>query len=642
LGELGWLPAPPADWRSQLQRLHDDLGEPSAEAFGERAVRLATAALDEPQLARLARLVSEIARSGRIATGLSGAKLAIIGDGLLSLLAPAIAGTGLRHGLVLEVLEGGYNSGVQDAVDPSGWLNAAAPDFVLIACDTRIMGLDRPAGSPDEANGRVEAAFARLELMVEGLRTSVSSAILVQTLVPPLEPLFGSYDRVEACSPFAMVEALNRRISEWASRGQVVLVDAARLAASVGLEHWHEPRHWHASKLCFSPSMIPLHADVVARTIAAVRGKSRKCLVLDLDNTLWGGVIGDDGLAGLVIGQGSAAGEAFLAVQQFARDLRERGIVLAVCSKNQDDVARSPFREHPDMILKEEDFAAFQANWIDKAANLRAIAEALNIGLDALVLLDDNPAERLQVRDALPLVAAPELPDDPALYPRVLASAGYFEAVAFLQEDRERAGYYQANARRARALSASGDAEAYLRSLEMTCVIRPVDGLSRPRVAQLVNKSNQFNLTTRRYSESEVKLAEEDPGRHLAQIRLIDRFGDNGVISVIIADKGADRWEIDTWLMSCRVLGRRVEEAALAHLASAARREGARRLIGRYLPTAKNKLVADHYPRLGFDRVGEAPGGGELWRLDLETYTPPDLPMRIDDAFVVLQPAMPA
>ena len=260
--------------------------------------------------------------------------------------------------------------------------------------------------------------------------------------------------------------------------------------------------------------------------------------------------------------------------------LRARGVILAVSSKNDEANARAPFRDHPDMLLREDDIAAFHANWADKAANLRAIAESLNIGVDALVFLDDNPAERMQVRQELPLVAVPELPDDPALYPRTLAAAGYFEAVAVSREDRDRADMVQANARRAAALGASSDIGAYLASLDMVCTIGFVDEVARARVAQLINKSNQFNLTTRRTTEVELAAAIADPVKHVVQVRLVDRFGDNGIIAVLIADKGlADEgpgvWEIGVWLMSCRVLGRRVEEACLAHLVEAARAAGA-------------------------------------------------------------------
>jgi FkbH-like protein len=631
LSDLGWLPKPPSDFRDRVRALRADLN--GAAGVYERTLSLASVALDENQLGQLARLSREIAATAAPPAAFSPVKLGLLGSGTLSLLAPVIAGSGLRHGLLLEVVEAAYGSAVQQAMDPTGALHTAGLDMALVAIDARTLGLHLAADGREDAEARVEAAFGQLTMIAEALRPSVSAAVLIQTVVPPLEALFGSFDRVESISSYAMVEALNRRIAAWAAEGKVVLVDVARLAASVGLERWDAPRHWHASKLGFDPDMAPVYGDVVARTVAALRGRARKCLVLDLDNTLWGGVIGDDGVGGIQLGQGSAAGEAFLAIQQTALELRRRGVVLAVCSKNEEAAARIPFRDHPDMLIREEHIAVFQANWTDKAANLRAIAQTLNIGVDALVFLDDNPAEREQVRRELPVVAVPELPEDPALYPRMLMAAGYFEAVAFTQDDRDRAGMYQANAQRAAAIQASGDIESYLASLDMVCTIRPVDALTRPRVAQLINKSNQFNLTTRRYTEAQVEAAEIDPAKHIAQVRLVDRFGDNGIICVLIADKGRAEWAIDTWLMSCRVLGRRVQDACLAHLASAASGAGASRLIGRYIPSPKNAMVADHYAKLGFSLEETLADGATVWTLDLAGYTAPTLPMTIDDAF---------
>jgi FkbH-like protein len=627
--DLEWLPRPQSDFRRSVVDLEATLSEAPA-ALYERVVALASAGHDEPALRRLARLSSAIQAAGA-PPQFTKVRVGLIGDGTLSLCCPAITGTALRYGLIAEVVEGGYNSALQEALDRSSAIHAAKLDFAVVASDRRVLGLDVAAPDATAAAERVGAAFQRLEAIVANLRQSVASGFLIQTVVPPLEGLFGSLDRLEPTSSFAMVASLNRRIAEWASKGEVGLIDIARLASAVGLEAWEDAGHWHAAKLSFSPEAIPLYADVIARTIAAVRGRSRKCLVLDLDNTLWGGVVGDDGVAGLELGQGSAVGEAHIAIQRMALELRSRGVVLAVCSKNEEDAARAPFREHPDMVLREEHIAVFQANWTDKAANLRAIAETLNIGVDSLVFLDDNPAERLQVRRELPLVAVPEVGDDPSRYPRLIGAAGYFEAVAFSAEDRERAAYYQANAQRAAALSATGDLDTYLASLDMVCTIGRVDPLTRPRVAQLVNKSNQFNLTTRRYSEREIEQVEQDPARHAIWVRLTDAFGDNGVISVVIADKADKTWEIDTWLMSCRVLGRRVPEAVLGHLVAAARAQGAQTLIGRYIPSAKNRMVADHYSKLGFS-PGETGGDGEtLWRLSLVDYQPPLLPMKIED-----------
>jgi FkbH-like protein len=632
LANLEWLPPPPIDFRARLQTLRSEIagGGPQAN-FHERLASLAATALDDAQLTKLAALAGELANAGTKVDGLTPAKLGLMGDGTLSLSIAPLVGSGLRHGLRLDVVEGEYDGALREATNPGSQMRTAGLDFALVAPDARRLGLDKPALSREEAEATIAEASSRLRQIIDGLRPSVHSAILMQTVPPPLEGLFGGFDRVHPGSPFAMVEALNRTIADWAAEGAVVLVDIARLAEMVGLETWHEPGHWHASKLPFAPALIPLYADMVARTLAAVLGKAKKCLVLDLDNTLWGGVIGDDGLAGIKLGQGSAIGEAFVAVQGMALTLRARGVVLAVCSKNEEDAARQPFREHPDMVLREDHIAVFQANWTDKAANLRAIAETLNIGVDALVLLDDNPAERMQVRDALPLVGVPELPDDPALYPQALAAAGYFDTVTFSAEDRARADYYQGNAQRAEALSASGNLGDYLASLGMVCTIGRVDPVTRPRVAQLINKSNQYNLTTHRYSESEVEAVERDPARHAVQIRLVDRFGDNGIISVIIADKAGEAWTIDTWLMSCRVLGRRVQEAALAHLVAAAAAEGATHVIGRYIPSAKNRMVAEHYSTLGFTLVETTAAGETVWRLDVADYAGQDLPMRIED-----------
>ncbi|WP_309607219.1 HAD-IIIC family phosphatase [Phenylobacterium sp.] len=638
LRDLPWLPAAGPTFRDDLRRLQAELAGGMGPDFPQRLMALATAALDETQLSRLAGLAGAVADGETALAGLDRVRLGVIGDATLTLLGPAIAGSALRHGAAVRIIEGEYSAALQEATDPDSAIRTANLDMALIVTDRRLLGLDRAASDPQEAAAKVAGAFQKIFRMVEGLRPSVRSAILVQTLVAPTEPLFGSFDRVEAGSSFAMVEAFNRQLAEWAGSGAVVLVDIARLAGSVGLESWDDPRQWHGSKLGFAPDLLPVYGDVVARTIGAVLGRTRKCLVLDLDNTLWGGVIGDDGLAGIALGQGSGSGEAFVAVQRLALELRARGIVLAVCSKNEEDAARLPFREHPDMLLREDHIAVFQANWTDKAANLRAIAAALNIGIDALVFLDDNPAERAQVRRELPAVAVPEVSDDPAFYPRLLAAAGYFEAVGFSQEDRARAAYYQGNAQRAASLEASGDMDSYLASLEMTCTIARVDPVSRPRVAQLINKSNQFNLTTHRYSEAEVAALEANADRHAVQVRLVDSFGDNGIISVIIADRQAQVWEIDTWLMSCRVLGRRVEEAVLAHLAAAARADGALSLVGRYVPSPKNKMVAEHYDKLGFERVEQAADGARTYRLDLSSYPTPDLPMHIDDrALAVLE-----
>jgi FkbH-like protein len=313
-----------------------------------------------------------------------------------------------------------------------------------------------------------------------------------------------------------------------------------------------------------------------------------------------------------------------------ALELRQRGIVLAVCSKNTDGVAREPFEKHPEMLLKLEHIAVFQANWNDKATNIRAIAEELSLGLDSMVFLDDNPAERGLVRQLLPQVAVPELPEEPAYYARTLAAGGYFEAVTFATEDLDRAKFYQDNARRATLQGQMGGVDAYLASLDMTITFQPFDATGRARIVQLINKSNQYNLTTRRYTDPEVAEAQNDPEVFTLQVRLTDIFGDNGMISVVICRPMGDRkWGIDTWLMSCRVLGRRVEHMVLQEIREHARAAGIAKLIGTYRPTDRNGLVLDHYPKLGFTKIGDETPGITHWELPVDGAAPAGAPMKV-------------
>jgi FkbH-like protein len=340
----------------------------------------------------------------------------------------------------------------------------------------------------------------------------------------------------------------------------------------------------------------------------------RKCLVLDLDNTLWGGVIGDDGLEKIEIGT-LGIGKAFTDLQYWMLKLRQRGILLAVCSKNTEAIARQPFEMHPDMVLSLEDIAVFQANWGNKVDNIRRIGEALNIGLDSMVFLDDSPFERNMVREALPEVLVPELPDDPAEFLEYLYPLHLFETVSLTTEDEERTLLYRTDQRRGEERHSFTDEEAYLASLNMGSRVESLNGFNGPRVAQLSQRSNQFNLRTVRYTDAEIREMAESAEGFTFVFTLEDRFGDNGIICVVVLRKlTGDALFIDNWLMSCRVLGRGMEHFTLNTITGFAREKGYRYLRGEYLPTGRNGMVADHYLSLGF----EAQGGG--WVLDLETY----------------------
>ena len=334
-------------------------------------------------------------------------------------------------------------------------------------------------------------------------------------------------------------------------------------------------------------------------------------------------MIGDDGLNGIRIGQGSGEGEAFLDFQRSILTLYNRGIILAVSSKNTEEIARSVFQHHPDMLLKESHISVFQANWLDKAKNIEIIARELNIGLDSIVFFDDNPAERDLVRQKLPMVAVPEVPTDPALYSRTLLSAGYFNVISHSKEDAARNEMYAARAEAIKLQDQFSDLFSYLQSLRMNISFAPFDEMGQSRIAQLINKSNQFNLTTRRYSEGEVSKMLNDPAIITVQVRLQDKFADHGMISVIILRENQPYcWAIDTWLMSCRVLTRRVEEMVLLHLVTLVKEKNGSVLMGRYIPSPKNSLVADHYEKLGFKFFDKSENGETFWELLLDSFEP--------------------
>jgi FkbH-like protein len=624
--QLGWLLPAPENFGETVKsiRAGDDDGTAAVRALAQHA-------LNANQLLRLAKLIDE----GK-ASGLTPFKLGIISNATTDFLTPAIVGTGTRHGLAIQCITTGYGQFMQAALDPQSEINRAGCDAVLLALDARAFALTAAPGDEGASKQAVEQALSLVDNMLAGLASSGATVIL-QSIAPPAETMLGGLDALLPGSDAAQIAALNHGLAATCQKAASPFFDVAALANRAGLENWHDPVAWNMAKQPLSYALIPYYAENLCRLIAAMRGKSRKALVLDLDNTLWAGVIGDDGMAGINIAQGDATGEAHLALQSYALAMRERGVVLAVSSKNTDEIARAVFREHPDMLIREEHIAVFQANWNDKASNIEAIAAELNIGLDALVFVDDNPAERTLVRQRLPQVAVPELPDDPAYYVRTIAAAGYFEAVGFGDEDRKRAQFYSDNAKRVALAANIGSIDDYLRSLQMTISFARFDQAGRARIAQLINKSNQFNLTTRRYTESEIDALIDDDAIFTSQIRLEDSFGDNGMISVIIArPKGAD-WEIDSWLMSCRVLGRRVEEAALRQLLDHGRRRGIKRLIGIYRPTERNGIVADHYAKLGFTFDATREDGSEVWTLAVSD-APVDAALDIFAAIVTGDP----
>jgi FkbH-like protein len=612
---LHWLPR--LEGADRALRAAQRIPDPAARIA--EIVRLARHQLDFAQIRRLDQALTRAGIDLLRPPDLLPIKLAWAGEGAIFHLLPATRVAGLRRGLLIS----------STVLDPGSSISALAPHAVLFGVSPDEIVPSVPL-SADAAfvERAVEARVASLRRRWEQVREQLK-CLVIQEIAPDLSPsIFGSFDRLVPGAPASVVTRLNQAIARAAAEDRVLVLDLEAASAKLGKEAWFDPVRGHPRRQLVSPLMAPLYGDTLARVLAAARGLSKKCLVLDLDNTLWGGVVGDDGVDNIVIGRGNAAGEAFVAFQRYARALKDRGVILAVCSKNDLATAEVVFQRRPEMVLKRDDIAAFICSWDDKAKGLAQIASALNLGLDALVFFDDDPAERALIRQRLPSVAVPEVPKDPALYARCLADAGYFEATAFTAEDRARAAQYLANARRdEERAAAGGDLDRYLGSLQMEMTVGRFEDAALPRVIQLIHKTNQVNLTARRYTEAAVREVRADPRSICLHFRLKDAFGDNGIISLVIARRPGDgevTFEIDTWLMSCRVIGRGVEAAVLHALAEIARRMGGAELVGDYLPTAKNAVAREHYAKLGFQRIAEdhhGPGSTR-WRLSLADHRP--------------------
>jgi FkbH-like protein len=617
--DLHWLATPPTDWRDRARALPSDPDAAFAQAVALANFNLPfllTNALDQA----LRRILTQPPPS--LAT--KPVRLAILGSSTNSHLLPAIRVAGLRRGLWIDIYEPDFGQYLQELPDAASGLHEFCPTCILLALDAHHLAAPATAALDDAgAAAALTETIARIQEVWRLARDAFRCPVIHQTALPVHPTLLGSNEHRLPGSKAAFIAALTRRLRPLADEAGIDLLALDDRTARDGISAWHNPTLWHHAKQEITPAVAPLYGDLVGRLIAAKQGRSAKCLVLDLDNTVWGGVVGDDGLEGIIIGQGSAGGEAFVAFQEFARELSRRGVILAVCSKNDEANALEPFEKHPEMVLKRVNISCFVANWSDKASNIRQIAQELNIGIDSLVFVDDNPFERNLVRQELPMVAVPEVGEDPTSFIAAIADAGYFEGLSVTDEDRDRTTQYQGNKAREALKASVTDLESYLRGLEMQLVWKTFDRIGLPRVVQLINKSNQFNLTTRRYTEEDVLAVMDDPTAFGLQLRLLDRFGDNGIIAIIIGClRDSHDLEIDTWLMSCRVLGRQVEPTTLNLIADQAQKLGARRLVGEYIPTKKNGMVKDHYQRLGFTLMQTTDNGGSRSMLDLNGFAP--------------------
>ena len=533
-------------------------------------------------------------------------KLAVLGDCATQHLATALKGYAQYAGFPMQVFDADYNQLDAQIMDPQSELYQFAPDGVLIyLCTEKLLAAywETPLQSRELF---AQQMYRKISRYWQTLAAHGNISVLQFDFVTVDDGIFGSYAWKTAASFPFQLRKLKYLLAEGCQEHKTIfLVDIDSLQMQVGRSRFFEEKMYYVAKMPISLECLPEAAKRVVDVICALRGQSKKCVITDLDNTLWGGVIGDDGLQGVQIGE-LGGGPAFTHLQHWLKALKDRGILLAVCSKNNEETAKEVFEKHPEMVLRLEDFAAFTANWEDKASNIRSIQQTLNIGMDSLVFLDDNPFEPELVRSLLPEVTVPELPEDPAEYVSYLTGLNLFETGSFSAQDADRTRQYREEAARTELLQSFGSYEAYLSGLEMKAVSAPFDPFHYPRIAQLTQRSNQFNLRTVRYTEAQIEELAGDPAHITRYYTLRDNMGDHGLISVVVLDKkDPDTLFISEWLMSCRVLKRGMEEFIVNDLVKIAGEHGYSRLVGEYIKTPKNSMVADLYLRMGFEAEGD-------------------------------------
>ncbi len=548
-------------------------------------------------------------------------RISLAGDCATQHLVTAIKGAFSLKGINANIYEAEYDAVSAELLDPGSGLFLHDPEFIiLVLCTEKLY--DAYCREEDKENFALRH-FEEIKVFWDKA-LSLKDAKLIQTgFTEDDDGVYGSLSGMLPASFLYQTRKLKSLLADEAlKRGNVHILEIQGLLEKFGRSVFKDDKLWYAARMPYSMEALPEVAFLAVRRICVLRGDVKKCVILDLDGTLWGGVIGDDGLAGIELGE-LGTGRAYKDVQRFLKELKKRGIILAVCSKNDEDKAMEPFIRHPDMVLKLDDIACFIANWEDKASNIKKIQEILNIGFDSMVFLDDNPFERELVKNFLPEVTVPELPDDAALYLSFLKQSGLFEAAGYGGENESRTRQYREETERVKERDNFKDYDEYLESLGMEGYAAAFDDFNIPRISELTLRSNQFNLRTVRYSAEDIRRIAEDPSYITLYFKLKDRFGDHGLISVMIMKKEEDTLFIDTLLMSCRVLKRGVESFILNKAVETGKKVGFKYLKGEYIPTKKNGMVKDLYESLGFEKKEDG-----SFILDMESYIPRQVHIR--------------
>lgn len=548
-------------------------------------------------------------------TNLPEVKVALLGDTATQFLATAIKGVGVERGYNINLFEAEYNQVERQVLDPTSDLHQFAAKYTVVFQSTHKL---LETYSLKDASDWSKLCEERIQFIRTLCETTEGKVIYFN--YPEIDDtVFGQYANRTELSFTWQIRQMNCELMRLTQEyPNLFICDIAALQNQFGREWMFDSSVYVSTEMVLSLDALPYVGSRVMDIICAMEGKFKKCLILDLDNTVWGGVVGDDGWENIQVGHGLGIGKAYTEFQEWVKKLKNRGIIIAVCSKNDEDKAKEPFEKNPEMVLRLDDIAVFVANWENKADNIRTIQQILNIGFDSMVFLDDNPAERAIVRENVPGVCVPELPEDPGDYLEYLYSLNLFETASYSAGDKDRTKQYQTEAKRVQAAQKFINEADFLKSLDMVSVVEGFTSFNTPRVAQLSQRSNQFNLRTVRYTDGEIAALGASDKHVCLSFTLEDKFGDNGLICVIIMEKrDAKTLFVDTWLMSCRVLKRGMENFTLNTMVEYAKAHGFERIVGEYIPTLKNGMVKEHYPNLGFKAIGD-----NIYELDVKAYEP--------------------
>lgn len=548
-------------------------------------------------------------------SGLKAIKVAVLGDTATQFLTLALRGMGFEKGFDLLIWEADFNQIERQVFDPASELYEFKPEIVIVFQSSHKLLEKYNKLQPEQHSLLALTELDSIKNINNTLNNNLKAKVIFYNYTEIDDAVFGNFANKTESSFLFQLRKLNYELMSFAIKNpDFYLCDLSTIQNRVGKTTFFQSSVYINSEMVLSIDVLPEVASKTIDIISALNGSFKKCVILDLDNTTWGGIIGDDGLENIQLGS-LGIGKAFSEFQYWIKKLKNRGIIIAVCSKNSEHIAKEPFEKHPDMVLQLEDIAVFIANWGNKVDNIIQIQSILNIGFDSMVFLDDNPFERNIVRESLAEICVPELPEDPADYLEFLYSLNLFETTSFSNEDTERTKLYQIEAQRSIVQQKFNNEDDYLNSLNMISLIEPFNKFNAPRVAQLSHRSNQFNLRTVRYSEADIKMIANSENHFTFAFTLEDKFGDNGLICVIILQKENDQTLfIDTLFMSCRILKRGMEHFVLNTITAFAKENGFTDLKGQYIQTTKNEMVRDLYLNLGFEK------SGDFWVLNAIDY----------------------